>query len=66
MSEPTVEITHREKLFPEEDYEYEGTVNGKEWEAFEQMGFGASTSVDAEEDLTEAELDAVFEAIRNY
>lgn len=67
MSEPTVEITHEEKIYPEEDYEYEGTVNGKEWTAEQSLGMGASIYLDTPDDveLTEDEKQAVYDTLWN-
>lgn len=66
MSEPTVNITKREKIYPEEDYDFEGTVNGKAWEAHQTLGMGASIMLDSDEDLTEDEKEAIFDTIWHY
>jgi hypothetical protein len=66
--EPTVNVTRKEKIFPEEDYEFEGTVNGKDWEAKQTMGTGASIFLETDSDveLTDAEENAVYETLWNY
>lgn len=63
--EHTVEITDETKIFPEEDYEYEGTVNGKEFEATIQYGMAPISHVEGvNEDLSLEEQDAVMEEVR--
>ncbi len=65
---PTVKITHREKLYPEEEYEYEGVVNGKEWAAHQSLGHGSSILLDAPDgvELTDDEEQAVYDKIWSY
>ena len=60
---------HEEKIFPEEDYEYEGEINGKEVEGSAQMGMGATKSIftaDSDEKLTDAEEAVGFAHIQWY
>lgn len=65
--EPTVEVTDEEKLYPEEDFEYEGTVNGKEWSAEQTLGHGATIFLETPDDveLTEDEKQAVYDTLWN-
>lgn len=66
--EPNVKITYEEKIFPEEDYKFEGTVNGKPWNAKQTMGHGASIFLETDDDvsLTDEEEQAVYDALWNY
>lgn len=66
MSDPDVNITSREKIYPEEDFEYEGTVNGKDWSAKQTLGVGATITLTAPDDvdLTDDEKQAIYDAIR--
>ena len=62
-----VTVRTEKKVFPEEDYEYTGSVNGKEWTgklATGSMGFVEAEGVDKE--LTSAEQDVVMDAITEY
>lgn len=57
-----------EKVFPQEDYEYTGTINGKEVFGSATTGHGAMRniySVEGEDDLTDAETAAGFAHINN-
>jgi len=65
---PDVNITKREKIYPEEDYEYEGTVNGKEWSAFQKLGFGATIDIMTPDgvELTKDEQEAIADMIWSY
>ena len=52
----TEEITSKlleEKVFPEEDYEYSGEINGKDVEGFAETGRAAMTSINATDSNTE-------------
>lgn len=52
------------KVFPEEDYEYEGTINGKEFEGYKETGRMAMESYEGvNEDLTEEEEEAIKEKV---
>lgn len=66
MSEsPSVTIDRREKIFPQEDFEFEGSVNGKEFTATQVLGHGASVLVDTPRgtNLTTEEEQAVVDYI---
>lgn len=55
------------KVFPEEDYEYEGKINGKKVEGMATMGHSPMTSINAvkdNEELTDAETYAGYSHIK--
>lgn len=64
----SVEIKHRKKTVPEENMEYEGTVDGKEWFGRYKLGHAPVLGVqakDQEEPLTKSERSAVRETVFN-
>lgn len=62
-----VTVRTEKKVFPEEDYEYTGSVNGKEWTGKLTTGsFGSVTAEGVEEDLTDEERSVVMDAIQEY
>lgn len=66
-SNPTVDIVHEEKIYPEEDFEYEGTVNGKKWSATYSTGMGATIWLETPDgvELSDEEEQAVYDTIWN-
>jgi hypothetical protein len=69
MSEtPTVNINKRQKTYPEENFEFEGTVNGKLWTAKQKLGFSPTVYIHTNEgiQLTSSEEKAVRDAIWEY
>lgn len=47
-TEAKVTVTLKEqKVFPEENYEYEGKINGKPVEGFQTFGYGPMKSIEA-------------------
>jgi hypothetical protein len=68
MSSPKVEITDEEKIYPEEDMKYEGTVNNKPWKAHQTLGHGATIFLQTEDtvELFEEEEQAIYDEIWSY
>lgn len=64
----TVKVTDEQRIFPEEDIEYEGTVDGKEWYARRTLGYSPMLTVMTEDnvELTTSERDAVREYLFDY
>jgi hypothetical protein len=65
MSEFDIEVTE-EKVYPEEDYEYEGEINGKKFEGRKQTGhFPTEHYKGVNEELTDEEIEAIREKVKD-
>lgn len=66
MTEHNINVIEH-KVFPEEDYEYEGTINGKDFEGRKEQGRMAIEeyeAVEEDEELTDEELEAIKERVK--
>jgi len=68
MSDIDIDITTREKTYPEENFEYEGTVNGKPWSAHQKLGYAPSVMIFTDDDvsLTSNERKEIRDKIWDY
>ena len=60
---PTIKATET-KVYPEEDYEYTGEYNGREFEAYFEEGMCAMSWVVNAEDFSKEEQDEILSYIR--